>query len=166
MYIALASIRYVRVWLLALLLGLTAYAPTWLLIAATWFIVLRYMPLAAQAPCLIATARRTAKKALADAEEAATMLRQAEIRIVSLETDLTLARLEARTSTAANDDPTYRRVGLHADAPGWLVEAARRAYRARLHPDRHPHHRQQAHDRFVAAEAAFDAIYGQRGMAT
>jgi DnaJ-class molecular chaperone len=60
----------------------------------------------------------------------------------------------------------YRRVGLHQDAPEWVVIAVRRAYRSRLHPDRHPARlKLDAERRFKEAEAVFDLIYSQRGIA-
>lgn len=69
-------------------------------------------------------------------------------------------------STASEPDPRtalYRRVGLNENAPPWLILAARRAYRARLHPDRHPeHHKQEAGLRFKLAEATFDEIAASR----
>ena len=52
----------------------------------------------------------------------------------------------------------FRKVGLHPGAPEFLVLAARKAFRLALHPDRHPEHRQEAHNRFIKAEAAFDKI--------
>ncbi|WP_462118944.1 J domain-containing protein [Methylorubrum extorquens] len=61
-------------------------------------------------------------------------------------------------------DPLYHSLGLHPGSPDWLVVAARRAFRTRLHPDRHPRHRQQAHERFTRAEAQFDLIYARRGI--
>ena len=70
------------------------------------------------------------------------------------------------TRPADELDPStaiYRRVGLSPVAPEWLVLAARRAYRAKLHPDRHPeHHKREADLRFKLAEATFDEIAASR----
>jgi hypothetical protein len=67
-----------------------------------------------------------------------------------------------RSATASEPDPKaalFRRVGLNENAPQWLVAAARRAYRAALHPDRHPfRHKSEAERRFIEAEAIFDRI--------
>lgn len=57
----------------------------------------------------------------------------------------------------------HARVGLAENAPEWLVTSARRAYRSRLHPDRHPpHRRQEAEDRYKLAEQVFDEIAALR----
>lgn len=67
---------------------------------------------------------------------------------------------------ASKPDPRtalYGRVGLNENAPPWLILAARRAYRAKLHPDRHPeHHKREADLRFKLAEATFDEIAASR----
>lgn len=67
-----------------------------------------------------------------------------------------------RSAAASEPDPKaalFRRVGLDENAPHWLVAAARRAYRAALHPDRHPfRHKSEAERRFIEAEAIFDQI--------
>jgi hypothetical protein len=51
-----------------------------------------------------------------------------------------------------------QQVGLHPRAPAFLVSAARRAFRVALPPDRYPRNRQQAHDRYLKAEAALERI--------
>ena len=67
---------------------------------------------------------------------------------------------------ASEPDPRtalYRRVGLNENAPPWLILAARRAYRAKLHPDRYPeHHKREADLRFKLAEATFEEIAASR----
>jgi HAMP domain-containing protein len=67
-----------------------------------------------------------------------------------------------RSAAASELDPKaalFRRVGLNENAPQWLVAAARRAYQAALHPDRHPfRHKSEAERRFIEAEAIFDQI--------
>ncbi|WP_043352505.1 hypothetical protein [Methylobacterium sp. B1] len=88
-------------------------------------------------------------------------LQIAMARVEELEAELTVARQRAAGMTS---DPLFRSVGLDADAPDYIVQAARRAHRVALHPDKHPPERRQAaHERYVAAEAAFDAIARRRG---
>lgn len=56
-------------------------------------------------------------------------------------------------------NPLYRRVGLDEDAPERVIHAVRRAYRAKLHPDRHrPRVREDAERRFKETESIFDRI--------
>lgn len=88
-------------------------------------------------------------------------LQIAMARVDELEAELTVARQRAAGTTS---DPLFRSVGLDVDAPNYIVAAARRAHRVALHPDKHPvERRQAAHERYVAAEAAFDAIARRRG---
>ncbi|ODT21113.1 MAG: hypothetical protein ABS35_18270 [Kaistia sp. SCN 65-12] len=88
-----------------------------------------------------------------------TMIAEAEAESERLRAELQRLRPAA---TASEPDPKavlYRRVGLVKDAPPWLVAAARRAYRAALHPDRHPaQYKGEAERRFLEAEAIFDQI--------
>ena len=94
-----------------------------------------------------------------DQERHTVVLAERDSRIKTLEADLTTARVSARRTVERDGDPVYRRVGLSPSAPDWLVQAARTAYRRRLHPDVHPpHHRPQAHDRYIRAEEAFERI--------
>lgn len=87
------------------------------------------------------------------------VLAERDARIVKLEADLIAARPSTRSRQEPDVHPVYRRVGLSPAAPDWLIQAARTAYRRRLHPDVHPaQHRQQAHDRYIRAEEAFERI--------
>lgn len=105
-------------------------------------------------------------KAEAQLREAATFergacaaLQIAMARVEELEAELTVARRRP----AGTSDPLYRSVGLDADAPDYIVQAARRAHRVALHPDMHPPERRRAaQERFVAADAAFDEIKRRR----
>jgi len=101
----------------------------------------------------------------ADQDEAvAVALKAALQRIKRLEGELAEARQRLAAKPQAGD-PLYRRIGLHEGCPDFLVSAARRAFRAALHPDRHPEARKTAAQaRFVAAEEAFSAIYKRRGL--
>lgn len=102
---------------------------------------------------------RTQRRLEEDQEGHAVVLAERDTRIMSLEADLVAARVSARRTVERDGDPVYRRVGLSPSAPDWLVQAARTAYRRRLHPDVHPpHHRPHAHDKFIRAEEAFERI--------
>lgn len=79
-------------------------------------------------------------------------------QIASLKADLAQARSNPTAHPETDAEKTFRQVGLHPRAPEFLITAARRAYRAALHPDRHPRHRDRAHQRFLAAEAVFQRI--------
>ena len=91
------------------------------------------------------------------------MVAEAETQVETLRGEV--ERLRA-TRPAVELDPRtalYRRVGLSPAAPEWLVLAARRAYRAKLHPDRHPEqHKREADLRFKLVEATFDEIASSR----
>ncbi|MER2268525.1 hypothetical protein [Methylobacterium oxalidis] len=110
-------------------------------------------------------AGRTNERDAADADEAlACELKAARKRITCLEGELAEARRRLAARPEA-DDPLYRRVGLNEGCPDFVVVSARRAFRAALHPDRHPEARKPAAQaRFVAAEEAFTAIYKRRGL--
>ena len=90
------------------------------------------------------------------------MVAEAETEVKKLR-----GEIERLRSVAASEPDSkaalFRRVGLNENAPQWLVSAARRAYRAQLHPDRHPEqHKQEAGRRFKLAEATFDEIASSR----
>lgn len=142
-------------------LMLLSYTPTFggLLI---WAAAIRYLPLALrereQRQCIA----RAGKDAADHAEAASEALRRLQAHTAALEQEIDRLLAREATQSRTTTDPLYRSVGLHERAPDWLVIAARRAYRANLHPDRHPQHREQAHDRFVRAETVFDTIYAQR----
>lgn len=91
------------------------------------------------------------------------MVAEAEKQVETLRGEV--ERLRSSSPTAGLDPRTalYRRVGLSPTAPEWLVLAARRAYRVKLHPDRHPeHYKREADLRFKLAEATFDEIAASR----
>ena len=142
-------------------LALATYLPS-IAIILMWVAVVRYLPMALYER----QGRHWARTAWRRTEQHANALSEALTRSLerSAELEQELERLKAnqRSSRSAQGDPLYRKVGLHEAAPDWLIVAARRAYRGRLHPDRHPQHRAQAHDRYLRAEAVFDAIAEQR----
>jgi|GEM_PF-4303772 len=91
------------------------------------------------------------------------MVAEAEAEVETLRGEIERLRSAAAASEPDLRTALYRRVGLCENAPEWLVAAARRAYRAALHPDRHPAHRkQEAENRFKLAESVFVAIAAQR----
>jgi hypothetical protein len=143
--------------------AILASCPVWAAVALGWVGFIRYAPRAVgvtRKHDALLTACRVAQAAAA---EASTGLDEACQRIVELERELAKARTAVRPVQAPN--PLYHRVGLHEGSPAFLIEAARQAFRARLRPDRHPpRHRDQAHERFVQAEQAFDRIYAERGL--
>ncbi|CAO4170563.1 J domain-containing protein [Methylorubrum aminovorans] len=157
----LRSVTVMRAILVILSLVMLSYAPMigGLLI---WAATVRYAPMALherQKRHRIALARKAADDNAAAVSE---VLRRLQAHTVALEQEIDRLRASEATKNRMATDPSYRSVGLHERAPDWLVIAARRAYRTYLHPDRHPRHREQAHDRFVQAETVFDTIYAQR----
>jgi len=140
-----------------------ALCPIWVALALGWAGLIRYAPRALGIVRERDELRIACQVAKAAAAEAGTGLDEACQRIAELEREL--AKAQAAVRPAQVPDPTYHRVGLHPDSPTFLIEAARRAFRSQLHPDRHPpKHRQHAHERFVRAEATFDTIYRDRGL--
>jgi len=94
------------------------------------------------------------------------MVVEAEAEVEKLRGEIERLRSAAAAPGPDLRTALYRRVGLCENAPEWLVAAARRAYRAELHPDRHPAHRkQEAENRFKLAESVFEAIAAQRASA-
>jgi hypothetical protein len=153
-----------RVLLIAIMIVLATLHPTIgiILICAA---LLRYGPVALTRTAqerFLTDAHRSASDS-ANATQAA--LRAAEKRVREIERDLIAVREAAERFSKAEIDPAYHAVGLHEGAPTWLIESARKAYRLRLHPDRHPAaHKAAAHEKFVMADAKFAQIYARRGM--
>jgi hypothetical protein len=57
----------------------------------------------------------------------------------------------------------FQKVGLDENCPGFLLKAARQAFRKHFHPDLHPVHRRgEAERRFKEAEAAFEELFKVR----
>lgn len=93
-----------------------------------------------------------------DQREQAAALAVRDAQIASLSAELASARANSGARQETDEERTFRHVGLHSRAPDFLITAARRAYRSRLHPDRHPRQRSEALDRYLKAEAAFERI--------
>lgn len=159
----LRSVAVMRAILVILSLVMLSYTPIigGLLV---WAAAIRYAPMALcerQQRHRIAWARKAADD---QAEAASEALKRLQVHTAELEQEIVRLRTREANQSGMATDPSYRSVGLHERAPDWLVVAARRAYRANLHPDRHPRHREQAHDRFVRAETVFNTIYAQRQL--
>uniref|UniRef100_A0A9E7ZJ82 J domain-containing protein n=1 Tax=Bosea sp. NBC_00436 TaxID=2969620 RepID=A0A9E7ZJ82_9HYPH len=91
------------------------------------------------------------------------MVAQAEAEAKILRAELQRFRSAATAPEPDAKAALFGRVGLSPAAPEWLISAARRAYRAALHPDGHPVHRkQEATRRFQLAESVFDEIASSR----
>ncbi len=91
------------------------------------------------------------------------MVAEGETQMETLRGEIDRIRSAAAASEPDPKAALYGRVGLSSCAPDWLILAARRAYRAQLHPDRHPeHHKWEADRRFKLAEATFDEIASSR----
>ena len=96
---------------------------------------------------------------LTDARREADVLRD---RNEQLERDVRAAKATTRVD---GTNPIYRRVGLHQDAPEWVIVAVRKAYRKRFHPDGYSAgQKTEAERRFVQAEQVFSEIGRIRGI--
>ncbi|MHB2205358.1 J domain-containing protein [Methylobacterium sp. CM6257] len=142
--------------------AMLSICPIWVAPVLGWCGVLRYAPRAIRAAREHDGLRAAVRAAQSAAAEARTALDEACERIAELERDLAAARAAVRPAQTPN--PLYHRVGLHEGSPTFLIQAARKAFRARLHPDRHPRYREQAHERFVEAEEVFARIFRERGI--
>jgi|GEM_PF-1352102 len=93
-------------------------------------------------------------------EAAERRVREAEARASAAERALASEPLPSRGGAL------MRRVHLAESAPMWLVEAARRAFRLRFHPDRFtdPAMKQRAEDTFKEAEEIFRQIGAPGGQ--
>ncbi len=115
------------------------------------------------------SARRSRRALAARVDELSTALRSAQSEIESLRLINSELQKQARAMQRQERSPEqalFRRVGLHSDAPDWVVAAVQRAYRAKLHPDRYPPRLQEAAKRrFQEAEAVFDRIGQERARA-
>src|SRR5215213_8174257 len=99
-----------------------------------------------------------------DLDHARRELVQAHSRVCDLEREVEALRTSAPLGESSGNR-LYRRVGLHEDAPAWVVAAVRRAYRAKLHPDAYPAFRKAiAEQRFKEAEGIFAQISKLRGF--
>lgn len=112
---------------------------------------------------------RQASRASEEAEE---KLESALEKVEQLKIELKLSReaiaemsrqLDAAGAASQGGPPDYELVGLAANAPAYLIEAAQKAHRIALHPDRQPPAKQQAaNQQFAEMEAAFRRIRGTK----
>lgn len=155
--------RALRPMLVGTMVAALVFGPWWLWPCLGWVLALRYMPLALDRDGELQQEQLAHLEARAAAERAEAAVRQARMTIMSLRRE----QAQAAQAAVQDDnpaDPLHHAVGLHPRSPDWLVVAARKAYRSRLHPDRHPRHRQQAEQRFVKAEQVFQQLYAKRGL--
>jgi hypothetical protein len=147
-----------RIWLaVALTLALIGL-PLPVAGVALWLAALPYMGLTETLARMLGEQHRERRRLESEHAGHAVLLEERDARIVTLEADLARARAASSPRSETDEARIYRQVGLHPRAPGFLVTAARRAFRSALHPDRHPQHRQRAHERYLEAEATFDRI--------
>jgi hypothetical protein len=92
-------------------------------------------------------------------EEAEQRVRQAELRAAAAE------RLLASEALPPRGNGLLRRVHLADTAPIWVIDAVRRAFRLRFHPDRFsdPVMKARAEETFKEAEEVFRQITGHGG---
>lgn len=126
--------------------------------AALWLAALGHLAMTKALARMLLDQHREQQRLEAAQDEHAVQLTQREAQIVALEADLARARAVRGGWQEAEADRVYRQVGLHPRAPEFLITAATRAFRAALHPDRHPRHRTEAHSRYLKAETAFERI--------
>lgn len=154
----------VRIWLAVVITLVLANLPVPVAGLILWVLAVPYLMMAEALARMVGEGQRTRRRLEAEHEGQAAKLARRDAQIAHLEGELADARAVACRTADTTGDPSYRRVGLSPAAPDWLVQAARTAYRRRLHPDVHPpHHRQRAHDRFIRAEEAFEQIARLRG---
>jgi hypothetical protein len=146
-----------------MMIAILVCGPWWLWPCLGWALALRYVPLAIERESELQRERVARREARAAADAAEAAVRQARMTIMGLRRDQARAA-EAGAQDGHPTDPLHHAVGLHPRSPDWLVVAARKAYRSRLHPDRHPRNRQQAERQFVRAEQVFEQIYALRGL--
>lgn len=148
-----------RVWLAIVITLVLASLPVPVAGLTLWVLALTCLRMAETLARMVGEAHRARRLLEADHEGQTAQLVRRDSQIAHLEGELADARAAAHHAADMAGDPVFRRVGLSPSAPDWLVQAARTAYRRRLHPDVHPpQHRQQAHDRYIRAEEAFARI--------
>jgi uncharacterized small protein (DUF1192 family) len=147
-----------RIWLAATILAALTMLPLSIAGVALWIVSVRYMMLTENVAYSLREHRRVTRRLKINLDETAVLVAERDTRIAALEAELTRVRTNLGSCQETTAAEIYRQVGLHPRAPVFLIAAARRAYRAALHPDRHPRHREKAHQRHLDAEAAFQKI--------
>jgi hypothetical protein len=68
-------------------------------------------------------------------------------------------RSQRQDTERQGSDRLFSKVGLDLNCPSFVLDAVRRAYRVKLHPDKHPPGRRaEAERQFKEAEAVFEEI--------
>lgn len=138
-------------------------------VAAIWFLPLLYRELLAARALHQETKTRVAAAEDAlrrEAEQRSYLERELQKVTAALrETESQLQKERQKPPSVSSGHPVFRRVGLDERAPKWLIAAAKREYRRRLHPDLHPAARKaEATRRFQECEAVFTDIERMRGF--
>ncbi|MGH1570881.1 hypothetical protein ACRAWG_09660 [Methylobacterium sp. P31] len=147
-----------RLWLAVTIAAALTTLPLIIAGPVLWVASMQFVILAESLSRVLGEHHRAQRRAEIALETNTALLAERDARIAALESDLARMRSNSGAYQETDEDRTYRQVGLDPRAPSFLIAAARRAYRGALHPDRHPRHREQAHARFLKAEAAFDRI--------
>ncbi|MCJ2019513.1 hypothetical protein MKK84_19085 [Methylobacterium sp. E-065] len=155
-----------RVWVAIAIVVVLAGLPLPIAGIALWLVAMTCMSMMATLGRMLCEHHSARERLEAERDRYAAQLSRHETHIVELKADLERARSVSAGRGDSEIDVVYRRVGLHPLAPDFLLAAARRAFRAALHPDRHPQHRDAAHDRFLQAEVTFKRIEELRRFAT
>lgn len=149
---------HLRLWLAFTIAAAMATLPIVIAGPVIWVCSMQFVMLAESVSRVLGDHRRAQRRADTAHERNAAHLAERDAKIASLAAELAVARSNSGARRETEEERTFRQVGLHPRAPEFLITAARRAYRSRLHPDRHPRHRSEAQDRYLKAEAAFEEI--------
>lgn len=149
---------HIRVWLAVVITVVLVNLPPPVAGLALWISALPYLMMTETLVRMVSEARKARRNLEVKYDGHVRLLAVREAQIIALKADLMRARSASTVRPETAEQAIFRKVGLHPGAPEFLVVAARKAFRLALHPDRHPEHRQEAHDRFITAEAAFDKI--------
>lgn len=149
---------HLRLWLAITIVTALATLPFVIAGPVIWVFSMQFLMLAESLSRVLRDHRQAQRRADIAHERNAALLAERDAQIASLSAELAQARANYGARQETNEERTFRQVGLHPRAPEFLIMAARRAYRAALHPDRHPRYRDKAHQRYLDAEAAFEKI--------
>lgn len=147
-----------RLWLAVLIAAALATLPLVIAGPVIWVFSMQFVMLAESLSRVLGDHRRAQRRADVAFEKNASLLAERDAQIASLAAELASARSTFGARRETDEERSFRQVGLHPRAPEFLITAARRAYRAALHPDRHPRNRSEAQDRYLNAEAVFVRI--------
>ncbi|WP_201860155.1 hypothetical protein [Microvirga soli] len=134
-----------------------------LAVGVLWISVVWAIPLMLSDRRELVRLRSVCQSAGAEAGTLRNVLIAAQEQIARLEQELQEAK--EHQGRESKGHRVFRRVGLDTAAPRFVIDAARKEFRRRLHPDLHPVHRKlEAERRFKEAEAVFDEIWRVRGF--